>query len=151
MARTPTKVAARRGGLASRPPGDPAPTADELGQLQRRTHSLATDLIPMAREVMTGARKWTPQQVRVFDIVMRKAVPDLSYKYVRTEEVEHVDPSSLSRDELEAFVARQIEANAIDVTPGTTEADFDPEVASSSFADEPFTEVSPDDDSEVSR
>lgn len=123
MARTPQKTAARRAGLTA-PHADPAPTANELGQLQRRTHSLATDLLPMAREVMTGARKWSPQQVRVFDIVMRKAVPDLSYKYVRTEEVETMDPSSLSREELEAFVSRHLEATAIDVTPEEVDEAF---------------------------
>jgi hypothetical protein len=108
----------------------PKVTPVELDNVQRHVLAAVKDNMPRVRSVLSGDLRWTNQQVKLFQIMLNKVMPDL--KQTHNEHYHHgKEMHELSREELEAIVAEAARADKeenyensdiIDVKPVSDEA-----------------------------
>lgn len=121
----------------------PELSVEELDGLRRRALATVKDNIPRVRAVLAGDLRWTNQQIKLFQIVLNKVLPDLSAS--QTTHIHKKDYKSMSREELEAFVAlgkQAIEEEKLS-TPTIIEAELVPQ--SPSKVERAIQEMNPHD------
>lgn len=83
--------------------GLPKVTIEEVDNVRRHVLDAVKNNLPNVRAVLGGRIKWTNQQVKLFQIMLNKVLPDLSASMN-----EHIhrpkELKEMSRSELEAFV-----------------------------------------------
>lgn len=115
--------------------GLPKVTVEEVANVRRHVLDAVKNNIPNVRAVLGGKMKWTNQQVKLFQIMLNKVLPDLSQSMN-----EHITrPKALhemSREELEQFVAESARAEKEDPSD-TIEAVYSeiPDVSADDAAD----------------
>lgn len=87
----------------------PQVNARELDNVQRQVLATVKDNMPRVKSVLAGDLRWTNQQVKLFQIMLNKVMPDL--KQSHNEHVHRKEMHELSRDELEAIVAEAAKAD----------------------------------------
>lgn len=78
----------------------PVLTPQAASRLRGSIMARVPKYIEMADEVLSGERKWSATQARVFSTLLNKVVPDLSASFVQHEHTTR-DLRELSREELE--------------------------------------------------
>jgi hypothetical protein len=83
--------------------GLPKVTHEEIDNVRRHVLDTVKNNIPNVRAVLGGRVKWTNQQVKLFQIMLNKVLPDLSASMN-----EHIhrpkELGQMSREEIERFV-----------------------------------------------
>jgi hypothetical protein len=119
--------------------GLPRVTPEEMDQIQRRVLDTVKHALPAARGVLLGTGRWTNQQVKLFQIMLNKVMPDLSHSQVDVNRHDK-DPNKLTRAELEEIIRRGDKASKeeeVDTVDAVYEEipDVTPEEAVSTFLD----------------
>ena len=78
----------------------PVLTPQAASRLRGSIMARVPKYLEMADEVMSGERKWSATQARIFSTLLNKVIPDLSASFVQHEHTTR-DLRELSRDELE--------------------------------------------------
>lgn len=87
----------------------PQVTPQELDKVRRQVLDTVKHALPNARGVLMGNIRWTNQQVKLFQIMLSKVMPDLTHSKVDVED--HTkDPNKMTREELEAIIRRSEKA-----------------------------------------
>lgn len=84
-------------------PGLPKVSHEEIDNVRRHVLDAVKNNIPNVRAVLGGRVKWTNQQVKLFQIMLNKVLPDLSASMN-----EHIhrpkELGQMTREEIERFV-----------------------------------------------
>lgn len=80
-------------------------TAEELDKVRRQVLDTVKVALPAARNVLSGTGRWTNQQVKLFQIMLNKVMPDLSHSQVDVTRNDK-DPSKMTREELQEIIRR---------------------------------------------
>ena len=72
--------------------------------MRSRIANLVAQQLPLAHEVVTGAREWTPTQANVFKTMLAKVVPDVSATYSQVD-MRVKDTRELTREDLERIAS----------------------------------------------
>ena len=92
-------------------------TADEVDKVRGRVLETVKENLPNVRGVLNGKLRWTNQQVKLFQIMLNKVLPDLSASMN-----EHIHKNrtvdQLTRAELEAIVATAKKATKAEEADG---------------------------------
>lgn len=86
----------------------PKVTPQELDKIHRQVLDTVKHSLPSARGVLMGSLRWTNQQVKLFQIMLNKVMPDLSHSMVDVSTTK--DPNKMTRAELEEIIRRGEEA-----------------------------------------
>ncbi len=93
--------------------GLPAVTVEEVDNVRRHVLDTVKNNIPNARAVLGGRLKWTNQQVKLFQILLNKVLPDLSASM--NEHIHRRKPlKEMTREELQEFIAESQKAERED-------------------------------------
>lgn len=93
-------------------------TTEQQDQLRLRIGNLIARQLPRANANLSGQSKkpWDAQQVRLFLGLLNKLVPDMtasmSLALTKNLDADTVDPSKMSREELEGFLAKELAKRA---------------------------------------
>jgi hypothetical protein len=91
----------------------PAITAEEVDKVRGRVLETVKENLPNVRGVLLGNLRWTNQQVKLFQIMLNKVLPDLSASMN-----EHIHKNrtvdQLTRAELEAIVSAAKRAERVE-------------------------------------
>ena len=85
--------------------GLPRVTPEEMDKIQRQVLDTVKHSLPAARGVLMGSIRWTNQQVKLFQIMLNKVMPDLSHSQVDVTRRDK-DPNKMTREELEEIIRR---------------------------------------------
>lgn len=115
----------------------PRVTPEEMDKIQRQVLDTVKHSLPAARGVLMGSIRWTNQQVKLFQIMLNKVMPDLSHSQVDVTRTDK-DPNKMTREELEEIIRRADKAEkeeAADTVDAVYEEipDVTPEEASTTF------------------
>jgi len=119
-------------------PGTPQVTSEAVDKVRSRVLFTVQENLPNVRNVLGGRLKWTNQQVKLFQIMLNKVLPDLSAS-MNEHMHKHKTIDQLTRAELEAIVAQGKRAdkedpiNTIDADFTEEDSDMSPEEALERF------------------
>ena len=117
--------------------GAPAVTAEALDRVRSKVLFTVQENLPNVRSVLGGRLRWTNQQVKLFQIMLNKVLPDLSSS-MNEHLHKHKSLDQLSRAELEAIIAKGEQAareDPINAVDAEYTEDLEPEEALKQFND----------------
>lgn len=89
---------------------------EQIEDLRRGVFNVVKQNLPRVREVLSGTRKWDPNQTRLYLALLNKVMPELSQSYTETNVTHSMD--DLTTDQLKAIIASETaKGGTIDVTP----------------------------------
>jgi hypothetical protein len=91
-------------------------TPQEIAILRKEMANIVSDYLPEARLVLSGAKRWSNIQVKLFAMLTNKVVPDLHHSYTQIG-VERKSLNELSREELEQIAATGVAGRTIEIEP----------------------------------
>mgnify|MGYP000288931365 FL=1 len=95
-----------KGGTGGLPPVTPM----QVDRIRRSVLDVVRHNIPEVREVLSGAKKWDNQQVRLFTVMLNKVMPDLHHSF-NEHSVENKQVHELTVDELMEIAKQGQEAS----------------------------------------
>ena len=81
-------------------------TPDQVREMRNVLGNYASQMIPMAAEVVSGERTWDRQQVAVFKMFLDKSMPTVEAKMI-DKRITVSDLGTLSREDLEAIASEK--------------------------------------------
>lgn len=87
--------------------GDPMILQPEIDAVKRLAIETVKTHMPTVDKVLRGEKSWSPAQVRLFGMMLNKAVPDMKQHH-HTGEIDHLHKRAdeLTADELKAIAAQ---------------------------------------------